>query len=448
MKAIILLLCLFICYKSNAQDCEFDKGVGSLNPKDAFDYGTSINADNVKLIEDSNFFYILSVANTFVPTNVISLRIRKYDKCGNILLDERQQKISDLRHYKIMITQGISSNWNICLKGDSITIFEMDTNCNLRKLFFIKENTLVVNDFARVDSNQFVFVGHKNDKAIVFATDTLGNKIWQKIDTFVTSGNNYYNKIKKDITNQIYLLGSQNNRFTKTIMNSDGLISKTIYYETGITQKLNRLNYELTFSNNMQFFYAFVLMSGNQLISKYDSVNQIAYKVLMSKADSIINMKATSNGFSVITNGENYLIDSTLTPYFNQPYFYGYSTGVSRSYLYHRNYNTDLLLSNDSFIVSVNSRYMSGLGANILNIKFYKEKISTSLQQPIMVDSGTILHSKYPSIEEPYLNIKLLNSNAITVSWWCNKKTLLIKNIKLQVFKILTFMVVICNTVP
>ncbi|MBJ7428381.1 MAG: T9SS type A sorting domain-containing protein, partial [Bacteroidia bacterium] len=136
---------------------------------------------------------------------------------------------------------------------------------------------------------------------------------------------------------------------------------------------------------------------------------------------------ATSNGFSVVTNGENYLIDSALNPYFNQPYFYVYNTGVSHSSMYHRNYNADLLLSNDSFIVSVNSRYMSGLGANILYIKFYKSKISTSLQQPIMVDSGTILHSKYPSNVEPYLNVALLNSNAITVKWWCNKKNIVDK---------------------
>lgn len=411
MKAIILTLCLFISFELVAQECEFETTTyGGI-------YTYTAYSNKPKVISSDSCFYIINVGSA-TNYNEQHLRVTKYDKC-NVLLKKIDYKIrKDLEGCDIIITKEPSNKWNICLINDkslyAITMFEMDADCNMKEIFQTTNQSVSINHFIRSYANQYIFVGHKNSKATVFAIDTLGNKTWQIVDSTKGLPYSFYNQIQKGTDNKIYLLGAANNKFTKSVIDMNGTITNTLYIETGTTQILDSLNYGLTLSQNGQYIYAFIAINNYQLLNKYDDLGRELNTNLtvMGKITEVFKLKATSNGFATFTNSENYLIDANLQPYFNQIAVFGKNSPGNSGSSY-TNYQSDLLLENDSFIVSLGS-WVGGarLGPFTTSmLTFYKAKIASNLYKPKIVASDSV------TLGNSFLYLKVQEVSPVYVSW-------------------------------
>jgi hypothetical protein len=416
---LLLFICLIGSFELTAQNCEFTIGFeGSY-------YNVANNNNNHEMFRFNNNYYVVNIKTPIGGLGKPSLiSFRKLSNCGQFIAEKLDtfKSFNSYFRYKIAIVQGSPSTMNICLFGAQTDMYEMDTNCNIKKLFSINNQTNTFSQFIKSSANQFIFVGNQQNKAFTFALDTSGNKIWHTTCLDYSS----YSQIQKGLDGNIYVVGSEKNNFTKSIIDTNGLMHNTLLYS--VIPMLDSANYGVSLSNNGKNLYATILVGNEQFFYKYDDngILQKSNVITNSKAKIVFNLKATSNGFAAFTDFENYLIDSNLKPFFNQIYFYEYSVGVSRSYGLYKNYQTLLSLETDSFIVSLGARtegpWQGPQGAALL---FSKTKITNEIYKPILVDSVSEYVSDLVGASDTFLFVSVKNIFPLYINWSCNKKNIL-----------------------
>lgn len=421
IKAIAaLLFFLNFSYTQAQNTCEFDTLYRTSLPR-----GSGIPAK--LLFSNNNYFVIDFVDVNNIMGTKLRPRFRKFDQCGNLLIEKID---TNSLEYNLTgtfseVIETSNSKLNVCIFGKNIKVYEIDSNFNFKTFFSLSNNFGTIKNFVRQDLNQFTFVGHKNDKATAFSLDTLGNLLWQNTDSITSC----YNIISKGNDGKFYLFGSKQNNFIKANIDLNGNIKIEKIFNNNYP--LDSLNYGLTYSFSSNKLYTLTLKNNYLMFSKFDSSALLEKDTqltqIIGKATKVFNLNSNSNGFSALTDYENYLLDSNLKPFFNQPYSYGYTTGTSNNRNTRNKTFTNLFLVNDSFLVTGGNDNVTNANGSYSDFRFYKSKIGKEKYSPQLVNLGLKLYSDATHNLDSFSLIKLLNAPSIVTKWRQNKSLELIQ---------------------
>lgn len=414
LKILITLISIVFSYNLSAQSCEFDTLYRTDSPR-----GSGIPAN---LLSSNNYYFVVDfvVVNNIMGSK-LAPRFRKFNQCGDLLIEKRD---TILLEYNLLgtfseIIETSNSKLNICIFGKNIKVYEIDSNFNYKTLFSISNNFGTIKNFAQQDLNQFTFVGHKKDKATAFSLDTLGSLLWQNTDS-VTS---YFNKISIGNNGKFYLFGSRQNNFIQANIDLNGNIKIEKIFTNNYP--LDSLNYRLTYSFPSNKLYTLTLKNNFLLFSKFDSSTLLEKDTQLSqiigKATKVFNLISNSNGFSALTDYENYLVDSNLKPFFNQACSNYYTTGTSNSSITYNKTFTNLFCVNDSFLVTGGNYNTQTSNGQYSDFRFYKTKIGKNNYTPQLVNLGLKLFTDPTHNLDSFTKIKLLNVPSIVTKWGISK---------------------------
>jgi len=421
MRNLLIIFFLFIIKYTNAQiACEFDSLYKTSLPR-----GSGIPS---KLLISNNNYYVVDfvVVNNIMGTK-LAPRFRKFNQCGDLLIEKRD---TILLEYNLLgtfleIIETSNSKLNVCIFGKNIKVYEIDSNFNFKSFFSISNNFGTIKNFAQQDLNQFTFVGHKKDKATAFSLDSFGNLLWQNTD----SVSSYFNKISIGNNGKFYLFGSRQNNFIKANIDLNGKIKIEKIFNNN--SQLDSLNYGLTYSFPSNKLYTLTLKNNSLMFSKFDSSALLEKDTqltqIIGKATKVFNLNSNCNGFSALTDYENYLVDSNLKPFFNQAYSNYYTTGTSNSTVTHNKTFTNLFCVNDSFLVTGGNYNTQTSNGSYSDFRFYKSKIGKEKYSPQLVNLGLKLYSDATHNLDSFSLIKLLNAPSIVTKWGQNKSLELIQ---------------------